>query len=75
MELNVMPNFKKFKKGDIITFKAATRWGCNKATRVVVGVCIYTGRPMVRYGGWSNFEVYPREVLAITRNPKKKATA
>lgn len=48
--------------GDRITFKAATRSHCRKATRIVSGThpC---GVTVKSYHGWSDFVVKGREIL------------
>lgn len=55
MEINV---------GDRITFRAATRWSGASVTRVVRGFDAF-GRPLVRYGGWSDFVVRLDEISAV----------
>jgi hypothetical protein len=50
------------KVGDRITFRAVTRWGAAKASRIVTG--FYLGEPTVRYGGWSDFIVHWHEVIS-----------
>ncbi len=57
---------KKFKVGDLLTFKAATRYSYRKATRKIVSIDHY-GRPCVRYCGWSEFIVRPNEILSVER--------
>ena len=51
------------KLGDRITFKAVTRWGDNKETRVVNG--FHAGQPTVRYGGWRDFVVRLDEISQV----------
>ena len=60
--------------GDRLTFKAATRWSCAKATRKVNGFynlyaddgCTIRDKyPTVRYGGWPDFVVRPYEIISI----------
>ena len=53
-----------FKIGDTITFKAQTMYSCRKATRKVVGKDS-TGRPLVRYDGWDNFQIRWNEITHI----------
>tara|TARA_X000001382_G_C3175683_1_gene180953 strand:- start:3862 stop:4128 length:267 start_codon:yes stop_codon:yes gene_type:complete len=53
-----------FKIGDTITFKAQTMYSCRKATRKVVGKD-YTGRPLVRYDGWDDFQIRWNEITHI----------
>lgn len=58
---------KKPKVGDYIVFTAATRWGsCKPVKRKVLDID-YEGRPLVRYGGWDNFIVYPKEISEVIR--------
>lgn len=57
---------KKMKVGDLLTFKAATRYSFKKATRVITGFDHY-GRPLVRYSGWSDFIVQPKEIISVRR--------
>lgn len=60
---------RKFAIGDSITFKAATRSHFKTATRKIVSID-FMGRPCVRYHGWDNFVVQPREVTALTKAAK-----
>jgi hypothetical protein len=57
---------KKIKKGDRIVFKAATRWGFKKATRIVNG--FWDNEPTVRFGGWSDFVVHAHEIKEVIKN-------
>ena len=61
-----MARLKKMRIGDLLTFKAATRYSFAKATRVIVGFD-HLGRPEVRYAGWSNFVVQPKEIIFVER--------
>lgn len=54
------------KVGDRLRFKAATRWNCAPVWRKVNGFD-WTGRPTVRYGGWSDFTVMPGEILEVEK--------
>ena len=56
----------KMKIGDLLTFKAATRYSFKKATRKIVGFD-HHGRPLVRYAGWSQFIVRPDEIISVER--------
>jgi len=49
--------------GDRITFRAITRFGAPKLTRVVNG--FYLGRPTVRAHGHPAFIVKLREIVAV----------
>lgn len=55
---------KRLKVGRTLVFKAATRSDYKKASRKIVGIDSF-GRPLVRYHGWSNFVVHPREILEV----------
>ncbi|TXH82288.1 MAG: hypothetical protein E6Q77_06570 [Rhizobium sp.] len=57
---------KKMRVGDLLTFKAATRYSYRKATRVITGFDSY-GRPEARYAGWSGFIVQPKEIISVQR--------
>ena len=57
---------KNFEVGELLTFKAATRSHYKQATRVIVSVD-HVGRPCVRYHGWSNFAVWPDEIISVER--------
>lgn len=57
-------NTKIIQIGDRITFRAVTRYGTPKLTRVVNGFWI-NGNPTVRAHGWPNFVVRPHEITAI----------
>lgn len=60
----------KIKAGNWIQFRSWTREGTKTAIRKVKK--IQDGRVQVGYFGWSNFEVYPREILEVFKeNPKK----
>lgn len=54
---------QKIAIGDTIRFRSVTRWSNKAATRKVNG--FYGDCPTVRFGGWSQFVVHPREVLEI----------
>ena len=59
---------KKIEVGDYITFKAATREGCRKARRKVIGVSqLYV---IVRYIGWGSFWVRPDEIIKVEKKGK-----
>lgn len=58
-------------QGDRITFKAATRYSFQKATRVVKGFD-HLGRPLVQYNGYTDFIVCWPEVIKIL--PAKATT-
>ncbi len=60
---------KKIYIGDRITFKSACRWGHNTVTRVVIALD-ELHRPLVRYGGWSDFMVLPKEIKKVQRSKK-----
>jgi len=51
------------KIGDRLTFKAATRAHCRKATRPITGFDSY-GRPLVNYAGWRGFIVRHDEIIS-----------
>jgi hypothetical protein len=55
---------RQMKIGDLLTFKAATRYSFRKATRKITGFDSY-GRPLVTYAGWSDFIVQPHEILFV----------
>lgn len=61
-----MARLKKMRVGDLLTFKAATRCDFKKATRIITGFDSY-GRPLVRYAGWSDFIVQPKEIISVER--------
>lgn len=61
-----MSKIRKMRVGDLLTFKAATRYSYRKATRVITGFDSY-GRPEVRYAGWSGFIVQPKEIISVQR--------
>ncbi|KUR80932.1 hypothetical protein [Novosphingobium sp. FSW06-99] len=52
-----------YQPGDWINFRSPTRSGCKTALRKVIAVCETSGRPMVRYHGWSHFVVELHEVI------------
>lgn len=53
------------KKGDRITFKAATRWGsCRPVTRTVKNIGL-RGEVEVGYGGWTHFIVRREEITNV----------
>jgi len=51
--------------GDRITFRAVTRDGNRKLTRVVNGFWGDTDMPTVRAHGWDNFAVRPGEIIQV----------
>lgn len=55
---------KRWKVGDRIKFKAATRCSYRAAWRKVKEVDSL-GRPLVGYAGWDRFIVRPCEVLEV----------
>ena len=55
---------RKMNVGDLLTFKAATRYSFKKATRVIKGFD-HLGRPLVGYAGWSDFIVQPKEIISV----------
>lgn len=55
---------KKMRVGDLLTFKAATRCSYAKVTRKITGFDHF-GRPLVRYAGWRDFIVLPREIISV----------
>lgn len=57
---------RKMKIGDLLTFKAATRYSFAKATRKIKGFDAY-GRPLVKYAGWTEFIVRPDEIISWER--------
>lgn len=61
----VMPR-RKMQIGDLLTFKAATRYSYRKATRKITGF-MPDGRPEVTYAGWQGFIVQPREIISVAR--------
>lgn len=62
---------KKVEVGDVITFKSPTRYSNEKAKRKVVGICSLTGYPEVRYAGWGNFLVKPKEIIKVEKPERK----
>lgn len=54
---------RKMQIGDLLTFKAATRYSFAKATRKIKGFD-HLGRPLVKYAGWSEFIVRPSEIIS-----------
>ena len=50
--------------GKKITFKEATRAGCDKTTRILRGITP-EGKLIVRYQGWNVFYLHPHEVIEI----------
>lgn len=58
---------KKIRIGDRIKFKAATRWAFRAVVRKVKGFD-HLGRPLVGYGGWSEFIVHPKEILEVIKS-------
>lgn len=61
-----MARLKKMRVGDLLTFKAATRYSYRKATRIITGFDHY-GRPEVSYSGWRGFIVRPNEIISVER--------
>lgn len=64
--MNAAPDLAAIRVGDRITFRAATRSGCRKATRVVTGTPGNTwhgGFSVKSFHGWSGFVVRPGEVV------------
>lgn len=57
---------RKMRVGDLLTFKSATRCSFRKATRKITGFD-HLGRPTVRYAGWSDFIVLPKEIISVER--------
>lgn len=57
---------RKMEVGDVLTFKAATRFSYAKASRRITGFD-HLGRPLVRYAGWSGFIVQPKEIISCKR--------
>ena len=55
----------KIEIGDRITFRAATRDGNRKMTRVVNGFWLDGTMPTVRAHGWSNFIVRLHEIIEV----------
>jgi hypothetical protein len=62
-----MARTKKFKVGDWLIFKAATRSSYTKARRKITGIDGW-GRPLVTYHGWSGFVVQPREIIEVEKS-------
>ena len=56
----------KFEIGDTITFKAQMMEQCRKATRKVIGIDT-SGKPLVRYEGWDNFQVRLDEIIEVKK--------
>jgi hypothetical protein len=59
-------DYRDMRIGDLLTFKALTRYSFRKATRKITGFDHY-GRPLVRYAGWTNFIVQPEEIISVER--------
>lgn len=57
------------KLGDKITFRAVTRGGAPKLTRIVNG--FFNGRPTVRAHGYADFVVFLREITNVSRRDSK----
>lgn len=57
---------QKMQIGDLLTFKAATRYSFAKATRKIKGFDPL-GRPLVKYAGWPEFIVRLDEILSWER--------
>lgn len=55
---------QRLKIGDRIRFRAVTSWSDKPAVRIVRGFD-RNNRPLVRFGGWSEFIVERREILDI----------
>lgn len=61
---------RKIKVGNWIKFRSPTRAGTFTVTRKVNGFS--NGYPTVRYIGWCNFSVKPREILEVySEKPEK----
>ena len=63
----------RIRVGDRVTFKCVTRWNCGRETntRVVNEVDYRLGGVRVRYGGWEDFHVRPKEIIGIEKRRKK----
>ena len=57
-----MNNSLPLQIGDRIRFRAVTRWSDRPAIRVIRGFDRYN-RPLVRFGGWSDFIVERHEII------------
>lgn len=66
MNSNIIPGVGKIAVGDRIIFKSPTRDDYRRATRQVVGFDSL-GRPLVVYKGWSDFVVFPSEVISVIK--------
>lgn len=55
---------RNLKIGDRIRFRAVTRWSDRPATRIIRGFD-RNNRPVVRFGGWSDFIVERSEILEV----------
>jgi hypothetical protein len=55
---------QKIKIGSRIVFKAVTRWGAAKASRLVTGFT-RDGEPTVRYNSWGDFIVHWHEIVEV----------
>lgn len=62
---------RKLNIGDRITFKAITRAGAPKLTRVVNGFHC-SGEPTVRAHGYSDFVVHWKEISAINATNNRR---
>lgn len=62
-----MKKLPKIEVGDYIVFKAATRDSFKKARRKVKRFDGF-GRPLVGYGGWSEFIVHLEEILEVEKS-------
>lgn len=54
-------DIRHLKVGDRIEFKACTRSHYRKAIRIITE--IWDGRICVRYHGYNDFALYPREII------------
>ena len=61
---DVHPFREPIKVGQRIVFKSACRDGYKKAIRKIVGFSRF-GYPLVRYNGWDNFVILPKEIIEI----------
>ena len=57
--------------GKRVVFRATTRYSDRKATRVIKGI-IGNGNIVVSYAGWSDFQVYPHEIIEILEPHQKQ---
>lgn len=49
----------------LVTFRAVTRWSGREKNKRKLRGFDYEGRPLVYFGGWSDFVLRPREVLEL----------